>query len=153
MYEVSIFISEYRRRNDRIHDEIFFLSDFKSIIQFAVRSQVIFMKQFDFISKLNQMISSTLKFEIVNVKRFINNNKNIENISAININNAFVVQNIFFNYIQNDFVNRKKRERDKNDKNDVETSLENRKCYNCNSIEHLINKCINFHVFEHVFVD
>ena len=54
------------------------------------------------------MISSTLKFETINVRRFINNNKNIENISAININNAFVVQNIFFNYIQNDFVNRKK---------------------------------------------
>ena len=63
------------------------------------------MKQFDFIFKLNQMISSTLKFEIVNIKRFINNNKNIENIFAININNVFVVQNIFFNCIQNDFVN------------------------------------------------
>ena len=99
------------------------------------------------------MISSTLKFEIVNVKRFINNNKNIENISAININNVFVVQHIFFNYIQNDSVTRKKRERDINNKNDVETSSKNRKCYNCDSIEHLTNKYINFHVFEHAFVD
>ena len=53
------------------------------------------------------MISSTLKFEIVNVKRFINNNKNIENLSAVNINNVFAIQNIFFNYIQNDFANKK----------------------------------------------
>ena len=45
------------------------------------------------------MISSTLKFKIVNVKRFINNNKNIENIFAVNINNVFAVQNISFNYI------------------------------------------------------
>ena len=130
-----------------------FLNDFKSIIQFVVRNQIIFMKQFNFIFELNQMILSTLKFEIVNVKRFINNNKNIENTSAININNAFVVQNIFFNYIQNDFVNREKRERDKNDRNDAETSSKNRKCYNCDSIEHLTNKYINFHVFEHAFVD
>ena len=99
------------------------------------------------------MISSTLKFEIVNVRRFINNNRNIENISAININNVFVFQNIFFNYIQSDSVNREKRERDKNNKNDVKTSSKNRKCYNCNSIEHLANKCINFHISEHVFVD
>ena len=130
-----------------------FLNDFKSITQLAVRNQVIVMKQFDFTSKLNQMISSTLKFEIVNVRRFINNNKNIENIFAVNINNVFAVQNIFFNYIQNDSANREKRERDKNDKNDVETSLEDRKCYNCDSIEHLANKYINFHVSEHAFVD
>ena len=99
------------------------------------------------------MISSTLNFEMINVKCFIINNKNIENIFAININNVFVVKNIFFNYIQNDFVNRKKRERDINDKNDVETSSKNHKCYNCDSIEHLTNKYINFHVFEHAFVD
>ena len=131
----------------------FFLNDFKSVIQLVFRSQVIVIKQFDFISKLNQIISSTLKFEIVNVKCFINNNKNIENIFAVNINNVFVVQNIFFNYIQNDFVNHKKRERDKNNKNDVETSSKNRKYYNCDSIEHLTNKCINFHVFEHASID
>ena len=86
----------------------FCLINFKSITQFVVREQVIFMKQFDFIFELNQIISSTLKFEIVNVKRFINNNKNIENIFAININNVFVVQNISFNYIQNNFINQKK---------------------------------------------
>ena len=108
------------------------------------------MKQFDFIFELNQMISSTLKFEIVNVKRFINNNKNIESIFAININNVFAVQNIFFNYMQNDFANEKKRERDKND---AETSSKNRKCFNCDSIEHLSNKRFNFHVSEHAFVD
>ena len=99
------------------------------------------------------MISSTLKFKIVNVKRFINNNKNIENISAVNINNVFVVQKIFFNYIQSDSVNKKKRERNKINKNDVETSSKNRKYYNCDSIEYLTNKCINFHISEHALVD
>ena len=47
----------------------------------------------------------------------------------------------------------KKRERDKNDRNDFEASSKNRKCYNCDSIEHLTNKCVNFHDFEHVLVD
>ena len=130
-----------------------FSNDFKSVTQFAVRNQIIVMKQFDFISKLNQMISSTLKFKIVNVKRFINNNKNIENIFAIKINNVFVAQNIFFNYIQDDFANQRKNERDKNDKNDAETSSENRKYYNCDSIENLTNICFNSHVSKHVFVD
>ena len=54
------------------------------------------------------------------------------------------------NYIQSDSINNKKRERDKND---VETLSKNRKCYNCDSMKHLSNKCFNFHVFEHVFVD
>ena len=111
------------------------------------------MKQFDFISKLNQIISSTLKFEILNVRRFINNNRNIENIFAININNVFAAQNIFFNYIQNDSVNQKKRERDKNDKNNAETSSKDYKYYNCDSIEYLTNKCINSHVFEHASIN
>ena len=128
----------------------FFLNDFKSIIQFIVRDQITFMKQLNFFFELNQIISSTLKFKIVNVKRFINNNKNIENIFAININNAFAAQNIFFNYIQSDSANQKKRERDKND---VETSSKNRKCYNCDSIEYLSNECFNFYVSEHAFVD
>ena len=44
----------------------------------------------------------------------------------------------------------KKRERDKND---AETSSKNRKCYNCNSIEHLTNKCINPHISEHASTD
>ena len=106
------------------------------------------MKQFVFVFNINNLISSILQFDFVYSKRY-NNNKNIENNFAININNIFVVQNIFLNYIQNDFV-KKKRERYKND---IETSSKNRKYYNYVSIEYLLNECNNFHISEHVLVN
>ena len=129
----------------------FFLNDFKSIIQFSCRNQFIVIIQFNFIFEINQLISLVLKFEIINSQRFINNNKNIENAFATNISNVFVVQIVNFNYIQNEFVNRKKRKRERDDKNDAATSSINRKCYNCDSFDYLSNACINFYVSNHVF--
>ena len=68
---------------------------------------------------------------------------------ASNIN---VVAQSNLNYIKDNFINKKRddRERDRDDQENIDIDLIFKICYNYNSFEHLFNVCIELYVFDFV---
>ena len=60
-----------------------------------------------------------------------------------------------FNYMRDDFINKKRndRENDHDERKNINVNLISRMCYNCDSFEYLFNTCARSHVFDFVLTN
>ena len=101
---------------------------------------------------LNVLQIAIINFEKIYVEIYIQRNNKRDVVTNIFVANINVDTQNNLNYIRDDFVNKKRddRERDRDDQKSIHIDLILKICYNCDSFEHLFNVCIKFHVFDFV---
>ena len=112
-------------------------------------------RQFDYEMKINVLQIATISFEINHMTRFnyCNNRKNdVIIIFASNIN---VVAQNNLNYMRDNFINKRRddRERDRDNRENIDIDLIFKMCYNCDSFEYLFNVCIKSHMLNFVLAN
>ena len=101
---------------------------------------------------LNVLQIAIINFEKIYVEIYIQRNNKRDVVTNIFVANINVDAQNNLNYIKNDFVNKKRddRENDREDRKDIDVDQIFKICYNFDSFEHLFNTCIKSHVFDFV---